>query len=93
MKGKVLKMDRPAAGGFLGLTVFQAEGFGIALGHTFGVKVDGASPRGLWPPNGGRLCSLPLRGRRPFGPKVVVADDAASFKVSVTGFAFLCHKA
>ena len=27
-------------------------------------KVDGASPRGLWPPDGGGLCSLALRGRR-----------------------------
>ena len=27
---RVLKMDRPAAGGFLGLTAFQAEGCGIA---------------------------------------------------------------
>ena len=25
--------------------------------------------------------------------RVAVAADAASFKVSVTGFAFLCHKA
>ena len=30
-EGKVLKMDRPAAGGFLSLTAFQAEGCGIAL--------------------------------------------------------------
>ena len=28
---KVLKMDRPAAGGFLGLTAFQAEGCGLPL--------------------------------------------------------------
>ena len=28
---RVLKMDRPAAGGFLSLTAFQAEGCGIAL--------------------------------------------------------------
>ena len=28
---EVLKMDRPLAGGFLGLTAFQAEGCGIAL--------------------------------------------------------------
>ena len=59
---KVLKMDRPfRARGFLSLTAFQAEGCGIALGHTFGVKVlridrpdgrrvlkfDGLSGRGL----------------------------------------------
>ena len=36
---KVFKMDRPLDGRFLGLTAFQAEGCGIALGHTFGVKV------------------------------------------------------
>ena len=54
-------MDRPAAGGFLSLTALRAEGCGIALGHTFGVKVlkmdwpdgrkvlkfDGPSGRGL----------------------------------------------
>ena len=32
-----------------------AEG-GDAIGHAFGVRVDGASPRGLWPPDGGGLC-------------------------------------
>ena len=36
----------------------------FAFGHAFGVRVDGASPRGLWPPAGGRLCSLTLRGRQ-----------------------------
>ena len=29
-KGKVLRMDRPLAGGFLSLTASQAEGCGIA---------------------------------------------------------------
>ena len=29
-RGKVLRIDRPAAGGFLSLTAFQAEGCGIA---------------------------------------------------------------
>ena len=28
-----------------------------------GVRVDGPLARGLWPPNGGRLCSLALRGQ------------------------------
>ena len=45
----------------------------FALGHSFGVRVDGPLGRGLWPPNGGRLCSLALRGQRPFGPRVVVS--------------------
>ena len=31
MKEKVLRIDRPAAGGFLSLTAFQAEGCGGAL--------------------------------------------------------------
>ncbi len=39
MKGKVLRIDRPTAGGFLSLTALRAEGCGIAFGHTFGVKV------------------------------------------------------
>ena len=30
-RGKVLRIERPAAGGFLSLTAFQAEGCGIAL--------------------------------------------------------------
>ena len=30
-RGKVLRIDRPAAGGFLSLTAFQAEGCGGAL--------------------------------------------------------------
>ena len=54
-------MDGPSAQGFLSLTALRAEGCGIALGHTFGVKVlkmdrpdgrkvlkfDGLSGRGL----------------------------------------------
>ena len=31
VKGKVLKMDGPSAGGFLSLTALRAEGCGIAL--------------------------------------------------------------
>ena len=27
------------------------------------MRVDGAAPRGLWPPAGGGLCSLALRGQ------------------------------
>ena len=38
----VLKMDRPAAGGFLGLTAFQAEGCGLPLcGNAYEVSVTG----------------------------------------------------
>ncbi len=40
MKGKVLRIDRPTAGGFLSLTAFQAEGCGIALsGDEYEVSV------------------------------------------------------
>ena len=47
------------------------------MGHAFSVRVDGTSSRGLWPPDGGGLCSLALRGRRPFGPRVVDCRSAA----------------
>ena len=40
--GKVLKMDRPAAGGFLSLTALQAEGCGLPLcGNAYKVSVTG----------------------------------------------------
>ncbi len=39
-EGKVLKMDRPAAGGFVSLTAHRAEGCGIALtGDEYKVSV------------------------------------------------------
>ena len=41
------------------------------------MRVDGTSSRGLWPPDGGGLCPLALRGRRPFGPRVVDCRSAA----------------
>ena len=37
---KVLRIDRPAAGGFLSLTAFQAEGCGLPLcGNAYKVSV------------------------------------------------------
>ena len=72
-------MDGPSAQGFLSLTAFQAEGYGIALGHTFGVKVLKMDR----PAAGGFLgltafqaegCGLPLCGN--------------AYKISVTGLAF-----
>ena len=50
-----------------------------------GVRVDGPLARGLWPPNGGRLCSLSLRGQGerflsltgPLAPRVVVSPSWA----------------
>ena len=38
---RVLKMDRPAAGGFLSLTAFQAEGCGGGFAAIFKVSVTG----------------------------------------------------
>ena len=32
-EGKVLRIDRPTAGGFLSLTAFQAEGSGLPFGQ------------------------------------------------------------
>ena len=45
-----------------------------ANGHAFGVRVDGAAPRGLWPPAGGGLCRRVVKGKvlridRPYGPE------------------------
>ena len=40
--GKVLRIDRPAAGGFVSLTALRAEGCGIALtGDAYKVSVTG----------------------------------------------------
>ena len=93
-------MDGPTAQGFLSLTALQAEGCGGALRAQI-IKEGGAAGaagcvEGLWkkvlkmdrPLAGGFLsltafqaegCGLPLRGN--------------AYKVSVTRFAFLCHRA
>ena len=42
-------MDRPAAGGFLGLTAFQAEGCGLPLcGNAYEVSVTGLAFFVIW---------------------------------------------
>ena len=51
------------------------------MGHTFGVRVDGASPRGLWPPAGGGLCKRVvekgfLRWTGPMGRRIRKFDGA-----------------
>ena len=51
------------------------------FGHTFGVRVDVAAPRGLWPPAGGGLCrrvvkEKVLRIDRPDGRRVLKFDGA-----------------
>ena len=46
---RVLKMDRPAAGGFAGLTALRAEGCGIALlGDEYEVSVTGLAFCVVW---------------------------------------------
>ncbi len=46
---KVLKMDRPLAGGFLSLTALRAEGCGIALsGDEYEVSVTGFTFSAIW---------------------------------------------
>ena len=46
---RVLKMDRPAAGGFLSLTAFQAEGCGLPLcGNAYKVSVTGLAFCIVW---------------------------------------------
>ena len=63
-----------------GFRWFRGCGGGFAFGHTFCVKVNGPPARGLWPPDGGGLCSLRSGGDSPAGLRVVVAADAADFK-------------
>ena len=59
------------------LKLFFDTPFGHALS---GVRVDGAAPRGLWPPAGGRLC------RRVVKEKVLRIDrPAAGGFLSLTG--------
>ena len=50
-------------------------------GHTFGVRVDGTSSRGLWPPAGGGLCRRVMKEKvlridRPEGRRVLKFDGA-----------------
>ena len=60
----------------------------MGLGHACGVRVDGAAPRGLWPPAGGGLCSLRSRGNGPSGRGLWYRPQGDEYKVSVTGLAF-----
>ena len=81
----------------------RKEGGG-GIGHTFGVRVDGTSSRGLWPPAGGGLCRRVMKEKvlridRPDGRRVLKFDGLSGrglwyrpagdeYKVSVTGFTF-----
>ena len=68
-------MDGSSAQGFLGLTAFQAEGCGIAFGHTFGVRVLKMDR----PAAGGFLGLTAFQAE---GCGIALAGDA--YKVSVT---------
>ena len=35
----------------------------VTAEHTFGVRVDGPTARGLWPPDGGGLCRRVVKGK------------------------------
>ena len=48
-RGKVLRIDRPAAGGFLSLTALWAEGCGLPLcGNAYKVSVTGFTFSVIW---------------------------------------------
>ena len=73
-------------------------------GHACSVRVDGASPRGLWPPDGGGLCRRVVKGKvlkmdgpsaqgflsltGPLAPRVADCPSGNAYEVSVTGLAF-----
>ena len=57
----------------------------LTLGHTFGVRVDGAAPRGLWPPVGGGLCRKVVQGKV---QRVVDCPSGDGYKISVTDSPF-----
>ena len=91
---RVLKMDRPAAGGFLSLTTFQAEGCGLPLcGNAYKVSVTGLTFSVIWqnnhsadwlaalPPFGGCATTLP-------GGKHVTGFSVAYGSLRIQ---FLCH--
>ena len=70
-------MDRLSAGGFLGLMAFQAKGCGG------GCAADYKKGRGWRRKLCRRVASLPLRGRQPFGLRVMDCLSGNAYKVSV----------
>ena len=56
------------------------------------VEVDGASPRGLWPPDGGRLCSLRSGGDSACGAEGGGGGSAADLKKGRGWRRRLCRK-
>ena len=70
-------------------------------------NVEGPTARWLWPPVGGRLCRRVVKGKvlkmdgpsaqgflsltGPLAPRVADCPSGNAYKVSVTGFTFLCH--
>ena len=95
---RVLKIDRPLAGGFLGLTALQAEGCGIAIGAASRQGSEGSEGSARFQQAGSKGVVSPmepLRGRVHRVQKVLPASSgrvqrvwyrltAMSFIVSVT---------
>ena len=85
---RVLRIDRPDGRRVLKFDGPSGRGLRIACGHAFGVRVDGASPRGLWPPNGGGLYSLRSGGDSACGAEGGgLPQSGNAYKVSVTELA------
>ena len=63
------------------------------IGHTFGVRVDGATPRGLWPPVGGRLCRRVVKGKvlKMDGPSAQGFLSLTAFQAEGCGIALAVH--
>ena len=79
---RVLKFDgafgpEGCGGGFA--ADFEAKERGSAMEHACGVRVDGPPARGLWPPDGGRLCSLRSGGNGPLGRGLWIALTGNEF--------------
>ena len=66
---------------------------GCAFGHAFGVRVDGASPRGLWPPDGGGLCRRVVKRKvlKMDGPSAQGFLSLTAFQAEGCGIALTVH--
>ena len=81
---KVLKIDRPSAGGFLGLTGLWPEGCGIAIGHACGVRVQRVQKvhrvQRVWYRPTGDEYKDSVTGF-PFPPSTVILSDSEGWSV------------
>ena len=81
--GRVLRFDRPLAGGFLSLTALRTEGCGGGFAADFKKRGRGSAAACVE-----GLCSLRSGGDSPAGLRVVDCPSGNAYKVSVTGFTF-----